>query len=299
MKLFIDANIYLDFYEIQEVSTLLKPLIEVSDHVLVTNQIVDEVFRNKLEKSNNKFVEYLHKINTALPLPDMLTANAVAEIDDGVMKNLEELSSALKSIKIRLENIYCKTLEQIAKNEDKVSVELMKIFSTALIYSEQQINAANKRKMFGNPPGKYKNPVGDEISWQQVLDYAKENNCPIWVVSKDGDFMLKAFNKSSIGNAFLIKEIREKGIPDFKFYSNLSTALQEFKKTIKRDLVLPPNAELLAATEAQERVQMHQNVSNCVHAHKMEVIRKNGVFDIWQCSICGVQYMAYSDDCCS
>jgi len=296
MKLFIDANIYLDFYEIQAVKSLLKPLIDVKDHVLVTSQIVDEVFRNKLDISNKKFVDYLKKVNVSLALPDVLTENAVAEIDEGAVTKLKELSSGLKEFKSLLEDIYSKTLEQISNNEDKVSAELMKIFNNSISYTEEQCLLAKKRKFFGNPPGKKGDPIGDEISWEQVLDCAKENNCPIWVVSKDGDFMSKVFYKGAIGNPFLLREISERGLPNFKFYSDLSTALQEFKKEYKEDLELPPDSELLAATKAQEGVQVHHDNSKCIH--EMEIIRKNGAFDIWECRKCGQQHQAYSEDCC-
>lgn len=296
MKLFIDANIYLDFYEIQAVKPLLKPLIEVSEHVLVTRQVIDEVYRRKLDIANKRFNEYLSKINTSLALPDVLTENAVAQIDEKAINKLKEFSYSLKECKELLEDIYGVTLEQISKNEDNVSTELMKLFNNALTCTKEQIASAQIRKCFGNPPGKIGDPVGDEINWEQMLDYAKENACPIWVVSRDGDYMSKVFNKRTLGNPFLLREIHERGLTDFRFFDNLSAALQEIKKEINKDLELPSEAELAVATQAQERRQTLHDRSKCTH--EMEVVIRDGAYDIWQCRRCGTQYRQYSMDIC-
>ena len=50
-SIFIDANIYLGFWSLQEnriPSDLLLLLVELKDHVLVTEQISNEIIRNKL-----------------------------------------------------------------------------------------------------------------------------------------------------------------------------------------------------------------------------------------------------------
>ena len=46
--LLIDANKYLDLYRIDKGRKFLAPLSEQASHILVTQQIVDEVQRNKV-----------------------------------------------------------------------------------------------------------------------------------------------------------------------------------------------------------------------------------------------------------
>jgi hypothetical protein len=294
MKLFIDANIYLDFYELQAVKPLIDPLVKVSDHILITHQVVSEVFRNKLKLASKKLEEYTKKINISIALPDVLTENAIAEIDSSAGKKLQELSSSLKEFKKLLEDIYSKTIEQVSKDEDKVSVELNKIFKNSLPCSDELIFAAKKRKEFGNPPGKKEDPIGDEISWEQVLDYAKKNSYAVWVVSRDGDFMTKTFNNKIIGNPYLIREIKSKGLPEFLFFDNLASALKKFQIEIEKDLVLPSEEELAAATQAQTAPRS-KPISECKHI--MDII-PDGAFDIYRCNKCGSSYRIYSDECC-
>jgi len=294
MKLFIDANIFLDFYEIHAVKPLLDPLIEVSDHILVTDQVVAEVFRNKLRLANKKFDEYAKKLNLTISLPDILTENAVAEIDLEAGTKLKKLRIDLKDVKGLLDGIYAKTLEQISKNEDKISIELNKIFNNALSCSIEQVTAAKKRKELGNPPGKKGDPLGDEISWEQVLDFAKENTCSIWIVSKDGDFMTKSFNNSTIGNPYLLREVQLRGLPQFYFFDDLASALKKFQLEIQKELVLPSEDELAAASHAQTSPRT-KHLPECDHL--MEII-PDGVYDLYRCSKCGLGHRIYSDECC-
>jgi hypothetical protein len=107
---------------------------------------------------------------------------------------------------------------------------------------------------------------------------------------------MKTFNKKVIVNPFLLREIHEQGLPDFRFYSDIAPALQDFKKESKTDLKLPPTEELNEATSAQARLPLQRDGAK--HIHEMEVVAHNGVFDIWQCRICGMQHRAYSIDCC-
>lgn len=295
MKLFIDANIYLDFYEIQEVKPLLLPLVGLKEYVLVTDQVVDEVFRNKLEIANKKFKEYLEKSKISLALPDVLTENAITEIDEEAGKKIREFNQKLKEFRKVIDEIYSKSLEHVSNDKDKISSELSKIFSSSIPCTEIHMAAAQRRKTFGNPPGKKSDPIGDEISWEQLLDYSKQHEASIWVVSKDGDFMTKTINNIDLGNPFLVKEIKEKGLPEFRFFSNLANALKKFKEEIKTDLALPSAEVLEAASRAQDRSQVSKKDQECTH--DFEII-PNGVFDIFRCKKCERGHMQYSDECC-
>ena len=46
--IFIDANLYLNFYEVPTGKSLLAALIEQQDYIFITEQVVNEVNGNKL-----------------------------------------------------------------------------------------------------------------------------------------------------------------------------------------------------------------------------------------------------------
>lgn len=71
-KLFLDTNIYLDFYRSKSVTKLLKPLLEVKAHILVPKQVVNEVQRNKVALSKAMLEDDLKNFKFNLILPDIL-----------------------------------------------------------------------------------------------------------------------------------------------------------------------------------------------------------------------------------
>ena len=64
IKLFIDTNVYLDFYRTKDVLPLLQPLVDESDNILITKQIVDEIYRNKAKLATNILSDDLRNLST-------------------------------------------------------------------------------------------------------------------------------------------------------------------------------------------------------------------------------------------
>ncbi|HET7001924.1 MAG TPA: PIN-like domain-containing protein, partial [Puia sp.] len=70
--IFIDANIYLRFYDSNKVyfKELLDKLLEIKDSIFLTRQIANEVERNKLNVFSNSISNYKKNLelkNVALP----------------------------------------------------------------------------------------------------------------------------------------------------------------------------------------------------------------------------------------
>ena len=73
--IFIDANIYLEFYNSNrpEFKKLLKSLVELKDEILVTSKVVDEVYRNKLSVFGTSVSNTLANVSyKAVTLPSHL-----------------------------------------------------------------------------------------------------------------------------------------------------------------------------------------------------------------------------------
>ncbi|MFT4907567.1 MAG: hypothetical protein ACI978_001650 [Oleispira sp.] len=170
--IFIDANIYLRFYDSSgnKFRGLLKTLVELKDQIFITEQIYNEIQRNKLSVSlksffnNSKLIGVIKK--TTLP----------EHLDSGVDEKLkawnEDRAEIIKDeerLKKEYSEIVSDTLHSIMASEDNVSNELSKIFTSVHSASSEEIITARLRKELGNPPGKSSDPLGDQLIWEQFL----------------------------------------------------------------------------------------------------------------------------------
>jgi len=70
--IFIDANQYLDFYQLKSGSKLLDLLVEQQKNIFVTKQVVDEVKRNKLRVAERCLTQRLEQLEKGIAIPDYL-----------------------------------------------------------------------------------------------------------------------------------------------------------------------------------------------------------------------------------
>lgn len=288
-KIFIDTNIYLDFYRLNSVRAMLPPLENLSEHILSTEQVVNEVLRNRVSVTRDFLREDLKKCQLVKPsIPDFLTKEAVSEICPEIAKISKECSETFKTFEELSKTIYSKSVEHVANGDDEISKTLARIFTNVLVPDVEQLRRARIRKELGNPPGKKEDPIGDEITWEQLLTYRTKNKCEIWIVSKDEDFYSINISGAIVPNAYLLNEVNDSG-PSIKFFRDLPTALKEFKKSILPDLELPTEEEM----EKAEQAQTTHNVHPCLHE---ATLVRNGRFDIWVCNKCHKQLGAFLAD---
>lgn len=89
--------------------------------------------------------------------------------------------------------------------------------------NQQLFEAAKKRYRLGNPPGKDKVTIGDQINWEALLAEVPDGEDLI-VISGDQDYC-SAINKDAI-NQFLLEEWREKKKSQIVFFKSLSAFLK-------------------------------------------------------------------------
>ncbi len=71
--IFIDANVYLRFYDTssRKFKSLLKSIVEIREKIFITDQIRDEVNRNKLQVAINSFSANFKELGIKKrPLPE-------------------------------------------------------------------------------------------------------------------------------------------------------------------------------------------------------------------------------------
>jgi hypothetical protein len=236
--LFIDTTQYLNFYEVIKAKKLLDLLIEQQEHVFVTSQIAAEVERNKLRIAEVFLEEHFKAL-----LKDVEKFNVPDHLFDVSTKTTEELHSLLgpivpqvNQIRNLLKHATLETLDRISCSEDEVTKALNKIFRHAVRETPDELERARARKERGTPPGKQKDPLGDQLTWEQLLTQcnAKKKKL-VWIISSDEDYYTKHDGNCFL-NPVLRQELMTAGAEAFCF-DNLNEGIKDFvsKMNVKTD----------------------------------------------------------------
>lgn len=157
--IFIDANMYLRFFDTNssEYKKLLKSILEVKDNIFITDQIENEVLRNKMIVFLGTFNQYIKQIESLkVSLPEHLDEKE-KKLNEWNQKK-DGINTSINELKGELEDIVSNLVQRIIENKDEVSVVLSQLFDNAQKETQDQLDRARKRKEIGNPPGKKKRP---------------------------------------------------------------------------------------------------------------------------------------------
>jgi hypothetical protein len=145
-----------------------------------------------------------------------------------------------------------KTLDRVSRSEDDVSKALANLFAGAVRESPDELERARLRKERGNPPGKPGDPLGDQLTWEQLLTHAKGKS-RVWIISADGDYGLQHEGRRVL-NALLHEELAALNTPPTRVFcfDDLLKGLDHFaKQTGATANALPTEDE---ARQIQEEV---------------------------------------------
>lgn len=215
INLFLDANILLSFYALSnsDIEQLEKLKDEVKDGnitLFVSDQLFNEVERNREAKIEDAFKTF--KSNS-------FKSQAPSYIKP--LRQFDDLQSHLKKaneVHAALVASVNKLIDDHELDADKVIAELLDEEKVTKI-KKNQYKRALKRFHAGNPPGKKKVTLGDELNWEFLLDAVPEKE-DLHLVSMDGDFSSPR-DKKIINNS-LSREWSEKKNSKLHFYVELS-----------------------------------------------------------------------------
>ncbi|WP_375765423.1 PIN domain-containing protein [Archangium gephyra] len=221
-RVFIDTNIYLEFFKTSDPSLLKHAKAishEISGEVFVSQQMVDEVERNKMAVASRFLEEQLKRLD----LPKVF----LPVFPDNINQKIEALSKEASKIRQEGNALVHDYLSKLAQSSDETSTILASLFSGAKKPNEDELKRARDRRERGNPPGKREDPLGDQISWEQFLGQAKES--PIWIVTKDLDYLFKFEGRVQI-NSYLRQELiaARPGV-DIRVFESISAFLKDFE----------------------------------------------------------------------
>lgn len=290
--LYIDANIYLKFFLGNRLFNVLQTLIDNKGQIIVTGQIRDEVLRNSVSVNINNLNNTVLNLKWKKPtLPYKNTSAATLALIDDVY-------TRFKQMKLQVETDLENHLALISTQSDDITRKLKELFENALAPSEEELKEAEKRKQFGNPPGKKADPIGDELSWIQMLNKLAEGD-KLVIVTNDRDYA-SSFNNKSFLNARLHQELAAKNIEYFVFTEILEgidklQKLQAAEEKAFAAAALPSMEEQKHIKEEEAQIIVKKTEEQCSH---MRVgMRMNGIYDEFVCWDCGrVLSRQISDD---
>lgn len=253
--LFIDANILLRFYDsnANDFRCLLSTLQDVREHLFITAQVTDEVRRNRVRVLRNSLNSYraLAKHQTAR-LPEHFDQDNPGRARSW-NESWKKTQTSISKLHDELDNYGKELLAKVGKSEDSVSALLDSIFEGAQKPTATELQAAEKRKKLGNPPGKHCDPIGDELTWEQILN-RYDGSQELWIVSADSDFY-DTFQGEYILNAHLRAELNAKAgahPSQVRIFDKLSDALNTFRKDGIADMPKLPNESVVDRIRGEE-----------------------------------------------
>jgi hypothetical protein len=254
--LFIDANKYLDLYRTVNGKKLLMPLGGQADHIFVTQQVVEEVQRNKIRVAALFLAKQFEELKLQMfKVPDHLCGASNGQ-SNSILKQMSEIVQSIKKVNEAVEALAISIMEQISRSQDEVSKALAPIFAKAVPHTADELQRARERRERGNPPGKNDTRIGDQLTWEQILTHfrGKKRLC---ILSRDGDYGTVYEGKAFL-NHFLYGELCrvadspevflfEDTIGGLKHFADMTgvkcdklLTLEEIKEIKEEEKALPP-----------------------------------------------------------
>lgn len=215
LNLFIDTNVFLNFFhfsgeDLEELKKLTA-LIDAGDIVLwLPEQVCDEFHRNRDSKIKDAMGSTTQKFSMTAP---------------AFFKNYAEftdLMAAIREAGKKHASLMAVVKADMEANSLAADVTISAIFAKGkrIARSVEVFNKALIRYRVGNPPGKKKDTIGDEINWESLLHDVPENE-DLHIVSVDGDYTSEILTGTP--HSFLRTEYKVAKNADLHLHKNLQT----------------------------------------------------------------------------
>ncbi|MDE2796792.1 MAG: PIN domain-containing protein [Gemmatimonadota bacterium] len=225
MKLFIDSNIFLSFYDFtgDDLAELDKLCLLIDDKrldLLLPSQVIDETRRNRESTIGRSLRGF-----TKLPkpqIPSYFRRHGSYDAFKESQKARDKIHSQMLS----------DVRDQIENHELDADILIEKLFglATRLDTTPDIVASAHHRITIGNPPGKGQS-IRDAINWESLLCKVRSGR-PLVLISGDGDYA-SPLNRDRL-NTFLQTEWKErKSTDDLFYYRNLSGFFSKHHQDIK------------------------------------------------------------------
>lgn len=236
MKLFIDANIYLDYFrasteKLASLRVLRRLLIQKKLRLIIPEQTKREYTQNRhntVEETRTLINQQIKQLTTLSGYPPIVK-------DWGEMKSVEK---KLQNIKGDLRKLIERYDNLTIEEETDADILIKSNFKLGECKAEDKgiLDKAYIRYMKGSPPRKTDNSYGDAIIWELLLEDCGEDD--LTIISRDRDFM-SIQRGQKILNIFLRKEWEDSSTKKISFFNSLGKFINHFEKKaiIKKEVI--------------------------------------------------------------
>jgi predicted nucleic acid-binding protein len=219
MQLFIDTNILLSFYSLNQddLDELNKIIVAIESNqitLLLTDQIINEFYRNREQRIEGA-IKSLRAQTFNPQFPQLCEDYPEIDLLRDALKHHEQAHTAL--IAKILVDIKAKTLKA-----DRIIQSLFSL-GKKLTPDLKTIEKARLRMSVGNPPGK-NNSLGDAINWESLLDQTPVGE-DLYFITGDKDYC-SALSDDEFSD-FLLTEWYNRKQTQIYFYKRLSSFCKE------------------------------------------------------------------------
>jgi predicted nucleic acid-binding protein len=219
MQLFIDTNILLSFYSLnQEDLSELNKLIDAIERkqitLLLTDQIIDEFNRNREQRIDGA-IKSLRNQTFNPQFPQLCEDYPEVDLLRESLKQYEQAHATLTN----------KIFIDIKSKNLKADLIIQSFFSLGkkLTSNINILDRARFRMGVGNPPGK-NNSLGDAINWECLLDETPAGE-DLFFITGDKDYC-SALNEDEFSD-FLLNDWHSRKQTKIHFYKRLSGFCKE------------------------------------------------------------------------
>ncbi len=244
--LFVDANIWLDFYRARTEAalSLLDHLEAISGQIIVTYQL-------EMEFKKNRQVAILEGMQELKPPPQIARPGLFSDA-----QAVKKMQSGLHTAEVRVKKLrarFAKALEKPTTNDPvyKVCQRIFHKDDDLVLRRDDKVRHAIRRRAFrrfllGCPPRKRSDTsIGDAVNWEWMVDRAIAKKAELVIVSRDSDYGVTLDGRGVI-NDHLHQEFSERVSKKRKvlLFAKLSDALKLFSVPVtaqeeqeERDLI--------------------------------------------------------------
>lgn len=247
MHLFIDTNIFLNFYTYPDdddgvIDELLENIGPNKIVLHLPKQVENEFERNRESKLHSAVTEFQ---STKFPnaVPNHMRGTEAA-------RNYQEAIKIAESAK---KTLIANATGLALQNDLPVDKKISEIFNKSQKYDEDDatFKLAIERSQRGNPPGKGES-VGDRYNWEVLLKHVPAGD--LHIVSKDGDYAspLANLDKRTVkAKRYLSEEwSKKKEDGSLHIYTNIKSVIAHYKKLVQQPELPEPPMELDAPPPA-------------------------------------------------
>jgi PIN domain len=209
--LFIDTNIFLDFYRARNDAgiSLLAKIDSLHDQIITTCQVEMEFKKNR-QRVISDSVSGLKPPEFNLTTPAFLAEAATVKV---IKNQIHDVKKRVEKLKGRI----LSTLEN-PKTQDRIYQTTQRLFNNPSSLNLRHDTAdyrlvwrkALRRFLEGRPPRKREDTsAGDSVNWEWIIRCIEKTNRDVIIVSRDADYGLTLDGKGYANN-WLSDEVKER-----------------------------------------------------------------------------------------